>query len=218
MKNYSFVLAAAIMLLAANMMFAAVPVCPTIAGGNAGGGGGVSATYLADAGGANGTNGCNVLITFNADGSITTTFPNAAISYDNGGDDNLVGIVNNSGHSLTNVTLTGTNTPFGFDGDGACDPTWTFGPNGAGGTSPCGTTTSGYGHQGVTFSAIASNFDTGTVNFAGGISTGSTNWFSLEGPVDLNLKVNPTPEPGSVMLFGSILALTGWQIRKRRRA
>jgi hypothetical protein len=61
----------------------------------------------------------------------------------------------------------------------------------------------------VTFSAISINFDTGTVSFAGGLSggtsaigAGNSNWFSLEGPVDLNLVVTTTPEPASVLLVG----------------
>jgi hypothetical protein len=212
MRKFSFFLAAALVLLAANTMFGA-SVCPVMTGGNAGGGGGVSATYIAGSGATNG--GCNVLITFNADGSITTTFPNAANSYDNGGDDNLVGIVNNSGHALNSVTLTGTQDPFGFDGDGACDSTWTF----AGG-NPCGTVTAAntYGHSGVTFSGISANTQTGTVNFAGGIGSGGNNWFSLEGPVDINLKVSGVPEPSSIMLFGSLLAGVAWKIRRRRSA
>jgi hypothetical protein len=214
--KFTFFPVAVLTLLAANTMFGA-GACPTFTGGDAGGGGGVSGTYTADKGGANG--GCNVLIVFNANGSITTFASfnvgmgvNVAPSYDVGGDDNMVGIINNTSQLINSVTLTGTQTPFGFDGDGACDPTWTF----AGG-NPCGTTTSGYGHQGVTFSAISGNTDTGTVNFAGGIAAnGGSNWFSLEGPVDLNLVVNPTPEPGSIILLGTLLAGVGWSIRRTR--
>jgi len=123
----------------------------------------------------------------------------------------MVGVINNTSAPITSLTLTATTTPFEFDGDGACDPTWTF----AGG-NPCGTTTSGYGHQGVTYSGIAANFDTGTVNFAGGIAAGGSNWFSLEGPVDLNLGVN-VPEPTSIFLLGTVLAGLTWDIRRRRR-
>jgi hypothetical protein len=215
MKMFSLLPVATLGLLAANTLFGA-GACPIFTGGTAGGGGGVSATYTANSGGANG--GCNVLIVFNADGSITTFASfhvgmgvNIATSYDNGGDDNMVGIINNTSHAINSVTLTGTQTPFGFDGDGACDPTWTFS-----GGNPCGTTTSGYGHQGVTFSAISSNFNTGTVNFAGGIAAGSSNWFSLEGPVDINLVVNGVPEPASVLLFGTLLAGVTYKLRRRQ--
>lgn len=199
MKTARLLCGIAFAMLATNYAFAS-SACPVMTGGNAGGGGGVNSTYIADSGGTNG--GCNVLITFNANGSITTTNPNGATSYDNGGDDILVGIVNNTSQPINSVTLTGTTMPFGFDGDGACDPTWTY----AGG-DPCGTTTSGYGHQGVTFSGISIDQNTGIIDFAGGIAPGGSNWFSLEGPISLNLKV--VPEPGSLALLGLGVCLIG---------
>lgn len=53
-----------------------------------------------------------------------TTFPNAAVSCDAGLDDNLVGIVNNSGATITTITLSSaTDDIFGFDGDGVCSTT-----------------------------------------------------------------------------------------------
>lgn len=210
-KAFPLLSGLALMALAASTAFAS-SVCPVMTGGNAGGGGGVSPTYIADSGGTD--SGCNLLITFNADGSITTTAPNAALSYDNGGDDNMVGIVNNTGSPITAVTLSGTSAPFGFDGDGACDPTWTF----AGG-SPCGTTTSGYGHDGVTFSAISANGDTGTADFAGGIpGSGGSNWLSLEGPVNLSLVITPVtstvPEPSSLLVMLLGIGLVGMGYRR----
>jgi hypothetical protein len=216
MTKFSMLTTAAILALAATPSFAATQACAIISGGTAGGGLGVSSVYHTNATSGAANEGCNALITFNANGSITTTFPNAAISYDNGGDDILVGVVNLTGHAITSFSLTGTNAaepPFEFDGDGACDPTWTFSSGG------CGTATSGYAPQGVSFSAISGSFLTGTVNFGGaGIaaSTG-TAWFSLEGPVDKNLSVN-APEPSSILLFGTVLALAGGALRRRMRS
>jgi PEP-CTERM motif len=207
---------AALALWAAPAYAATLTPCPIITGGGAGGLG-VSTVYLTNTSGGT-ANGCNVLITFDPGGSITTTYPNAAVSYDNGADDVLVGIVNNSGSSIPSVFLsssvTGALAIFAFEGDGACDPTWTF----AGGGNPCGSVTSGYLPEGVTVSGVPSYPDQnqGTVSFAGGIPNGGSAWFSLEGPVDVSLQVtSAVPEPASLILFGTgILAFA----RRRRKA
>lgn len=197
-------------------------VCPIVTGGVAGGGTGVSATYTADSGGTNG--GCNVLITFNADGSITTTNPNASISYDIGADDNLIGIINNTGKAINSLFLSsnvsGPTAIFNFDGDGICDPTWQLNGSFTNTSTLCSGAT-GYGHGGasaVTFSSIATNKQSGFVNFAGGIAAGGgSNWFSLEGPVDVNLAVSQAPEPGSLILFGTGIAALAGSIRRKLR-
>ena len=192
---------------------AVAQTCAIINGGTSAGPVSPSPTYIGNqAGQAN--EGCNVLITFNADGSIVTTHPNAATSYDTGPDDNLIGIVNLTNHAITSLPLSSATIGiFGFDGDGVCDPSWTFSSTGP--TGFC--TTTGYGPSGVTFSGISSNFRSGTVNFGnGGIAAGSSGFFSLEGPVADDLTV--TPEPASVLLISMGLLGLGGAVRLKKRA
>src|SRR3954449_12174154 len=90
----------------------AVGPCPTLTGGA------TSPAYIAGGG------GCNVVITFNADGSITTTLPN--INPFDGVEDTLVGIVNNSASSISSINLSSNSLVlFNFDGDGACSGFYT---------------------------------------------------------------------------------------------
>jgi hypothetical protein len=229
---------AMLLALASNTMFAGTisgSVCPAPYTGSSGGEG-VSSTYIADTqisgsqatGTVENNTGCNVLITFGTGGSITSTFPNAAPSYDSGGDDNLIGIVNNSGSTITSITLSSTlYAIFGFDGDGICattgglqtttNPGYTF----VGGANPCVNSTdpSGYGGPYTLASATSSNDMSGIVTFGnGGILNSGTSWFSLEGPVDLNLTIGPgTPEPATFSLMG--IAMCGlFLVRRIRKA
>src|SRR4051812_39272836 len=72
-----------------------------------------------DVTGAGGTaTDCNLLIIFNADGSITTEV-GSQTTYD-GVEDALIGVVNNTGHTISsfNISASGGIPIFGFDGDG----------------------------------------------------------------------------------------------------
>ena len=127
----------------------------------------VSATAFAVApptcpSGGSATMGCNSTIIINSDGSLTIATGPSAIPYD-GDDDNLVGILNNSGHTVNSIHLSGQGNGgglFAFDSDGID----LFIP---GGNVMDGT---GYGGPQSFFPNISSTnvfADTGDVNFIG---------------------------------------------------
>src|ERR1700719_3695675 len=67
----------------------------------------------------NGVTTCNVVITAGPGGSFSTAVPNPN-PYD-GSDDNLVGIINNSGSTITSLSFVGSGNGgglFAFDNDG----------------------------------------------------------------------------------------------------
>src|ERR1051326_3253053 len=167
------------LLVGANSAFAQTQTCAILTGGDAGAGRGVSPTYLANQDG-RANEGCTILITLNADGSIATTFPNPAPSYDNGLDDNMIGVVNNTSKTITALQLSSTTVPiFGLEDDGVCGlPGWTFSPAGPNPDCAIATDPHGYGPAGINFT-IFSNFS-GIVNFGnGGIPPGGNAFFSL---------------------------------------
>src|SRR5690349_12878006 len=169
------------LMMGANSAFAQTQTCAIITSGTAGQGRGVSPTYLANQDG-RANEGCTILITLNADGSITTTFPNPSPSYDQGLDDNLIGLVNNTSKTITAVQLTSATVPiFGLEDDGVCGlPGWIFSPLGPNPNCAIATDPHGYGPAGINFTIF--NANSGIVNFGnGGIAPGSNAFFSLEG-------------------------------------
>src|SRR4051812_22887315 len=169
-------------MMGANSAFAATQTCAIITGGDAGGGRGVSPTYLANQDG-RANEGCTILITLNANGSITTSFPNPAPSYDNGLDDNLIGVVNNTSKTITALQLTSATVPiFGLEDDGVCDapPGWTFSALGPNPNCAIATDPHRYGPAGINYTIF--NPNSGIVNFGnGGIAPKGNAFFSLEG-------------------------------------
>src|SRR5438105_15274602 len=110
-----------VLMMGANSAFAQTQqTCAIITGGNVGAGRGVSPTYLANQDG-RANEGCTILITLNADGSIVTTFPNPPPSYDNGLDDNLISVLNNTIKTFPALQLTSAIVPIiGLEYDGVC--------------------------------------------------------------------------------------------------
>src|SRR3954447_14357030 len=132
------------------------------------------------------TTGCGLLLTINADGTITVVESGEG-PYD-GIDDTLVGVQNNSAVSIPKLSLTGTTAPFGFDGDGLCSFLFT-------GTPPlCPFGSTGYEGPNTSFTNIDTNtYNSGDVVFAGGIAPGHSAYFSLEGVVTAQNIVITTP-------------------------
>jgi len=153
---------------------------------------------------------CNFIITFNGDGSISTSGPGG--NYD-GSDDALVGVHNNSGHTITSFALSGSNI-FGFDGSDGIDNYLGISPN------AMDTSFGGYGGPQAWFTVTdASN---GFVNFIGGIPNGGMAFFSLEESINLSAppKVGPpvgAPEPATLALFGIGLAGVAARFRRKKR-
>jgi hypothetical protein len=173
------------------------------------------------------TAGCDLVITFNADGSITTTAgASAGIAggtYD-GTEDTLIGVVNNTANVITSFNLSSTQDIFGFDGDGIDTYNSVAQSNGsttypATGNNP---DTTGYGGPDGYFTNISADDTSGTVNFAnGGIAAnGGTDYFSLEEAISLDQAptVTAAPEPATMAILGVGMLGAGIARRYRRRA
>jgi hypothetical protein len=170
--------------------------------------------------------GCNLLITINANGSVSITTGTGGTNWYDGVEDTLVGVQNNWNQSLTSINLTGADI-FGFDGDGAFGPSCITTPIGT--PAPCGTggTAAFQFYNGPGNHFIVANVNNGTVVFENGVAgcsgtgcTGGHSAFSLEGNPGVTgltgggLNQN-VPEPGTIAMFGTgLLGLAGSLRRK----
>ncbi len=141
---------------------------------------------------------CGALITINPDGSTSFATDPSQSSYSGHGDI-LVGVLNDSNALTSAIALTGTGI-FAFDGHGLCavHPTPCFSATEYGPT--------GYEGPGTAF--VTTNTSQGQVNFNGGLSPGTSTYFSLAASSltvtgatlapDIDLSVSPvTAEAGA---------------------
>jgi hypothetical protein len=120
--------------------------------------------------------GCEILLVVNPDQTISVLGDPSVGPYD-GGDDTLVGVLNNGNISVSAITVTGPGSGLsGFDGDGIC--TYSFTGDGYCGQQP-GVT--GYEGPGTSFVTSASQPDSAEVDFTNSLAPGSSAYFSLEG-------------------------------------
>ncbi len=193
------------------------------------------------------TAGCDVVITLNPNGSTTISpGPSSALptstdvgggsafpgTYDNS-DDTLIGVVNNSGHTIDSIHLSGSTNLFGFDSDGIGANTYAnlsgdYGSAHGGssssshsGYSGTDSPTSSYDLSGPlnSFSDYSLGGSSGTVDFGTGLVNGGSAFFSLEGSLSsANFTASTVPEPGSLAIFAAGLAgLAGLGMMRRRK-
>jgi hypothetical protein len=162
------------------------------------------------------TTDCNLFVTFNADGSISTALgaqdTSGNYTYDNV-EDALIGVYNNTLQAISSFSISSTSSIgiFNFEDDGIASYT------GVGNAMD----NSGYGGENAYFTNIAADLNHGIVNFLTPIAAnGGTSYFSLEDAIDVNAPpvIGRAPEPGTLSVLALGLAGLGWSLRRKRSA
>ena len=184
------------------------------------------------------SSGCNLTITLNSNGTATIANGSSPGQYDNS-DDTLVGVINNSGHTVNSIHLSASSSSiFGFDGDGPSQNSFfvttgspgytTHGLGLTGGSGSSGQAYSGTDSTSLTydlhgplnsFSNISEN--SGDIVFgSSGLAKGGSAFFALEEPLTSASFTATTsvPEPGSLgILSAGLLGLAGFGLLRRRQ-
>lgn len=165
---------------------------------------------------------CAAVYRFNADGSVDTLVDSSISSTDDL-EDTLVGVQNNSGHTINSLSLSGVGTSglgvFDFDDDGesaisnpGSGPGDTyFGQYFDSAAALLGTTSFD------NISTVSVSNDTGRVNFAG-LTNGGYGWWVLEDQISFSAPptvAGSVPEPAEIALFG--IGLLGFEGMRRRK-
>lgn len=123
---------------------------------------------------------CSILILIDSTGKVSVLTDGSQPAFDLI-EDTLVGVADlcSSCGTISSITITGSSGIFGFDGDGACAGFYVPSPP-AGDCSAVGPTF--YESNNDTFSGVNAALTSGSVNFSPGLTSGTSAWFSLEGP------------------------------------
>src|SRR5205085_52122 len=116
---------------------------------------------------------CRILIVINPGGTLTVLQDSSQPPYE-GSEDTLVGVVNQSGATVSSISLSSSTDIFGFDGDGICAVGISPQPAGC----PFGPTE--YEGPNTSFSNINGTGTSGNVDFPSGLSDDTSTYFSLE--------------------------------------